>query len=53
MTIYRDGETFWFSPVDEARETLCKQFTPGTAVLVKASHAMAFEKITELLENCR
>ncbi len=53
MTIYRDGETFWFSSVDEARETLCKQFTPGTAVLVKASHAMAFEKITELLENCR
>jgi len=51
MTEKRSGETYWFATVAEAEETLRRQFTAGTAVLVKASHSMAFEKITEFLEN--
>ena len=41
----------WFATVAEAMDTVRRQFTPGTAVLVKASHSMAFEKITEELEK--
>lgn len=51
MTEKRRGETYWFTSVEEAEETLLRQFTPGTAVLVKASHSMGFEKITALLEK--
>ncbi len=51
MTENRTMETYWFATVEEAEETLRRQFTPGTAVLVKASHSMAFERITELLEK--
>ena len=41
----------WFATVDEAMPTIKKLFTEGTAVLVKASHAMAFHKIAEELER--
>lgn len=51
MTEKRTLETWWFASVEEAEEMLCRQFTPGTAVLVKASHSMAFERITALLEK--
>jgi len=53
MTEKRGGETYWFPSVEAAEEELRRQFTPGTAVLVKASHSMAFERITELLENSK
>lgn len=41
----------WFATLDEAMDTVRRQFTPGTAALVKASHSMQFEKITEELEK--
>lgn len=37
----------WFSSVDEALPAIREAFAPGTALLVKASHSMHFEKITE------
>ena len=45
------GNVYHFDTVEQARETLRREFTPGTAVLVKASHAMHFEKIVEELEK--
>ena len=51
MTERRRGETYWYATMDEARQTLRRQFTPGTAALVKASHAMEFGKIVEFLEK--
>ena len=41
----------WFATVEEAIDTLCAAFTDGTAVLVKASHAMEFGKIVKELEE--
>ena len=41
----------WFATIDEAMPTIRALFTEGTAVLVKASHAMAFHKIAEELER--
>ncbi len=41
----------WFATVDEAMDTVRCAFTAGTAALVKASHSMQFEKITEELEK--
>ena len=35
-----------------ALPALRRKFTPGTAVLVKASHAMEFGKIVSELEKC-
>ncbi len=43
----------WFPTVAEAVDTLHRLFTPGTAALVKASHSMAFERITEELKNSK
>ncbi len=42
-----DGQ--WFASVDEALPAIRAAFAPGTAMLVKASHSMHFEKITEEL----
>ncbi|MBQ9647280.1 MAG: UDP-N-acetylmuramoyl-tripeptide--D-alanyl-D-alanine ligase, partial [Oscillospiraceae bacterium] len=39
----------WFATVDEAMGEIKAAFTVGTAMLVKASHSMHFEKITEEL----
>ena len=46
-----EGNVYHFATVEEARETLRREFTPGTVALVKASHAMHFEKIVEELEK--
>ena len=40
-----------FDTVEQALPALRRAFTPGTALLVKASHAMHFEKIVEELEK--
>ncbi len=45
------GNVYHFDTVEQACETLRREFTPGTAALVKASHAMHFEKIVEELEK--
>ncbi len=45
------GNVYHFDTLEEARDTLHKEFTPGTVALVKASHAMHFEKIVEELEK--
>lgn len=41
----------WFATKEEALETILTHFTSGTAVLVKASHAMEFPKIVKELED--
>ena len=41
----------WFSTMEEALPTVRFAFTPGTALLVKASHAMEFGKIVKELEQ--
>ena len=41
----------WFATVDEAMDAVRREFTADTAALVKASHSMAFERITEELEK--
>ena len=41
-----------FAAIEEALPALRREFTPGTAVLVKASHAMEFGKIVSELEKC-
>ncbi|MBQ0038628.1 MAG: UDP-N-acetylmuramoyl-tripeptide--D-alanyl-D-alanine ligase [Clostridiales bacterium] len=50
ITEMAKGEVYWFQTKEDAYDTLCRQFTPGTAVLVKASHAMEFGKIVEKME---
>jgi len=40
----------WFATKEESYAALRAAFTPGTAVLVKASHAMEFGKIVKELE---
>ena len=39
----------WYATVDEALPEIREAFAPGTALLVKASHSMHFERITEAL----
>ncbi len=39
----------WFATTDEAMDAIRAAFAPGTAMLVKASHSMHFERITEEL----
>ncbi|MBE7004090.1 MAG: UDP-N-acetylmuramoyl-tripeptide--D-alanyl-D-alanine ligase [Ruminococcaceae bacterium] len=39
----------WFATVDEALDEIKRAFAPGMAMLVKASHSMHFERITEEL----
>ena len=45
------GHVYHFDTLEQAYETLHREFTPGTVALVKASHAMHFEKIVEELEK--
>lgn len=45
------GNVWHFETVEAARERLRGEFTDGTAMLVKASHAMEFGKIVEELEQ--
>ena len=47
----KNPEIRWFATLNDAMETVRKAFLPGTTVLVKASHSMEFEKITEELEK--
>ena len=44
-------KAYWFATVEESMDAVRRQFTAGTAALVKASHSMAFERITEELEK--
>ncbi len=46
-----DPQAQWFATVEEAMPAIRQLFTPGTAVLVKASHAMNFERIVKELEK--
>ena len=46
-----DPQAQWFATVEEAVPAIRQLFTPGTAVLVKASHAMHFERIVKELEK--
>ena len=46
-----DPQAQWFATVEEAMPAIRQLFTPGTAVLVKASHAMHFERIVKGLEK--
>ena len=51
MTEKRTLETYWYATIEAAQEMLRRQFTPGTTALVKASHAMEFEKVVDILER--
>ena len=51
MTEKRALETYWYPTSGAAQEMLHRQFTPGTTALVKASHAMEFEKVVAFLER--
>lgn len=46
-----NSDALWFATLEEALPTILEQFTDGTAVLVKASHAMNFPKIVKELEQ--
>ena len=46
-----DPQAQWFATVEEAMPAIRQLFTSGTAVLVKASHAMHFERIVKELEK--
>ena len=46
-----DPQAQWFATVEEAMPVIRQLFTPGTAVLVKASRAMHFESIVKELEK--
>ena len=48
---FREGNPSaqWFAGVDEAMDAVRAAFAPDTAMLVKASHSMHFEKIVEEL----
>ncbi|MBO4853971.1 MAG: UDP-N-acetylmuramoyl-tripeptide--D-alanyl-D-alanine ligase [Oscillospiraceae bacterium] len=45
------GGAQWFPTIADATEALRRLFTPGTAVLVKASHSMGFTQVVEELEK--
>lgn len=51
MTEKRALETHWYASIEEAEEMLRRQFAPGTVALVKASHAMEFERVVAYLEK--
>ena len=51
ITEKRTLEIYWYPTIEAAQEMLCRQFTPGTTALVKASHAMEFEKVVAFLER--
>lgn len=44
-------DALWFATKEEAMNAILERFTEGTAVLVKASHAMEFPKIVKELEQ--
>ncbi len=46
-------DALWFETVPEAMDAIRAAFTPGSAMLVKASHSMHFEKIVEELSKER
>lgn len=43
------GKAKWFTDTQTALDTIKEEFTAGSAMLVKASHSMHFEKIVEEL----
>ena len=45
------GEVLYFKTVDEALGTVLDQLKPGTAMLVKASHAMRFSTLVDQLRG--
>lgn len=45
------GEVLYFKTVDEALGTVLDQLKPGTAMLVKASHAMHFNTLVDQLRG--
>ena len=45
------GEVLYFKTVDEALGTVLDQLKPGTAMLVKASHAMHFSTLVDQLRG--
>lgn len=45
------GEVYHFDTVAAAMPTVARLYTPGTALLVKASHAMDFSQIVRKLED--
>ncbi len=44
-------QTFYFENIEEAKENLTNLLKEGDTVLVKASHSMHFERITEFLKQ--
>ena len=50
-TEFGGGEVYHFMTREDAVREVCAQLTPGTAMLVKASHAMHFEKLVEELQK--
>ena len=46
-----DPQAQWFATVEEAMPAIRQLFTPGTAGLGKASHALHFERIVKELEK--
>ncbi len=50
-TEFGGGEVYHFMTREDAAREVCAQLTPGTAMLVKASHSMHFEKLVEELRS--
>ena len=50
-TEFGGGEVYHFMTREEALQEVKQQLTPGTAMLVKASHSMHFEKLVEELRK--
>jgi len=48
---YPNVETFWYKDSQEAKESIRKMIKKGDLVLIKGSHSMKMEKITEELKN--
>lgn len=48
---YSNVETFWFKDSQEARELIKRMIKKGDLVLIKGSHVMEMEKITEVLKT--
>lgn len=48
---YSNVETFWFKDSQEAKVPIKKMIKKGDLTLIKGSHAMEMEKITEELKN--
>ena len=42
-------QTDWFPTIDDAKSALLRELRSGVTILVKASRAMAFEKIVNFL----